>query len=644
MILQNPSALWGLLLLTIPIIVHLFDFRRVKQIAFSNVAFLQTIQKQNTPRRRLKELLILLARLLALGCLILAFAKPMLPIANQNFLAGENLIVIDNSQSMASPCDNISCLEAAKMVSIEVARSYDQGRFYYQGAFRLKHFVSAEELSQQLDELTYNKSAFDLEFEDAVLNKSQLTVISDFNREVLVEVDKLLTDSIPMLLVPINISANQNLYVDSVFLESPFSIGENKRVVGVQLANSGLVKIENALVKIFNDDRQLSSVAVTIEANASETIFFEIENSQNALYRVEVDDFEVDFDNDYYFTLPSFDPIKISIFGGEASRPIEAIFENTEYFDTEVYTGSTIDFERFFSSDLVIVHSLDRIPEWFDTDRLGGDLIVVPTAAVDLTNYSNRLGIRINISGDTIFNRLRPSTFENPFFNEIFSKPDSRVEFPRVTSQYSASGNGEVLLKSNLPYLQKFESDNSIYWFCSPLEDAYSELQNHALFLPIMYRIAENSKGFNDPLTYTLSNSPLEVPLENPSNKLLELVGPNGQFIPSSYYNQTTLILTPPMELNNPGFYFLTDGSDTLKVIAFNADREESIINGVDAENLAKRYQSHPYVKILESSTPESLQSSLSELSTGKQLWKYALLLGLMFLIAETALHRWEMK
>src|SRR5271165_4466735 len=97
-----PAFLFALISLTIPVLIHLFNFRRYQKVYFSNVQFLKEIQEQQSHRRNLKERLILATRLLALTFLVLAFAKP--------YLAGENnanagkqqavSIFVDNSYSM----------------------------------------------------------------------------------------------------------------------------------------------------------------------------------------------------------------------------------------------------------------------------------------------------------------------------------------------------------------------------------------------------------------------------------------------------------------------------------------------------------------------------------------------------------------
>ena len=80
MIYQNPQILYALLALAIPIIIHLFNFRKHEKIYFSSIRFLEEIKTKNKKKRNLKNLLILLSRLLALAFLIIAFAKPYTPV------------------------------------------------------------------------------------------------------------------------------------------------------------------------------------------------------------------------------------------------------------------------------------------------------------------------------------------------------------------------------------------------------------------------------------------------------------------------------------------------------------------------------------------------------------------------------------
>src|SRR5690606_35334646 len=97
-----PSFLWALLALSIPVIIHLFNFRKTTRIFFSNNRFLRQVKEVTTAKRRLKHYLILASRLLFLLFLVFTFAQPVIP-ARDQLDAGRNIVIyLDNSQSMSA--------------------------------------------------------------------------------------------------------------------------------------------------------------------------------------------------------------------------------------------------------------------------------------------------------------------------------------------------------------------------------------------------------------------------------------------------------------------------------------------------------------------------------------------------------------
>ena len=110
------SFLFALSAIAIPIIIHLFNFRRYKKIIFSDIRFLKEVQEETKSKRRIKELLILLSRILALTFLVFAFAQPFIPQQKTTQLAAQKAvsIYIDNSFSMGNEGKNGILLETAK--------------------------------------------------------------------------------------------------------------------------------------------------------------------------------------------------------------------------------------------------------------------------------------------------------------------------------------------------------------------------------------------------------------------------------------------------------------------------------------------------------------------------------------------------
>ena len=97
---KHPELLYALFLLLIPIFIHLFQLRKFQKIDFTNVAFLKKVNIQTRKSSKLKKWITLLLRLLALACIILAFAQPFTASKTALNTQKETVVYIDNSFSM----------------------------------------------------------------------------------------------------------------------------------------------------------------------------------------------------------------------------------------------------------------------------------------------------------------------------------------------------------------------------------------------------------------------------------------------------------------------------------------------------------------------------------------------------------------
>ncbi|HBS19393.1 MAG TPA: hypothetical protein DEA66_00990, partial [Flavobacteriales bacterium] len=124
----RPDILWGLLALAIPIALHLLQLRRYRRVAFSNVSFLKDVQKETQSRHRLRNLLILLARLLAFAALILAFADPMrAPEGGSNKAARQTVSVyLDTSPSMMAAGETGPLIQEAKQKATALVEAFSE--------------------------------------------------------------------------------------------------------------------------------------------------------------------------------------------------------------------------------------------------------------------------------------------------------------------------------------------------------------------------------------------------------------------------------------------------------------------------------------------------------------------------------------
>ena len=120
-----PTFLFALAALAIPIIIHLFYFRRFKKVYFTNVRFLKEVKEEKSARSKLRNLLVLAMRLLALAFLVFAFAQPFIP-RDEEVKAGVKAvsIFVDNSFSMNALSQDVPLLEKAKERAREIVKAY----------------------------------------------------------------------------------------------------------------------------------------------------------------------------------------------------------------------------------------------------------------------------------------------------------------------------------------------------------------------------------------------------------------------------------------------------------------------------------------------------------------------------------------
>jgi hypothetical protein len=97
----NPIFLWALLAVPLPVLLHLFFRRRKAKVAFSTLQFFHPRKRYLAHRRRLRELLLLLIRTLALLCLVLALSRVLFQSTPYALAAKTNaVIVLDDTLSM----------------------------------------------------------------------------------------------------------------------------------------------------------------------------------------------------------------------------------------------------------------------------------------------------------------------------------------------------------------------------------------------------------------------------------------------------------------------------------------------------------------------------------------------------------------
>jgi hypothetical protein len=178
-----------------------------------------------------------------------------------------------------------------------------------------------------------------------------------------------------------------------------------------------------------------------------------------------------------------------------------------------------------------------------------------------------------------------------------------------------------------------------VYISSVPLNEDFSNLQHHALFLPLMFRIALLS-GHDQPLFYTIGHDEsIEIaPIQTNEKQLLKLVKDSISIIPDVRQQEGSTVLYTSDQVQQNGTYDLKRQDSTIAVLAFNDNRSESDLSYFTAGDLTKFM--HKATNILQGGKG-SLKNAVSEINIGLQLWKLCIILALIFLAAEIVLLRY---
>ncbi len=125
----NPALLAGLAAASIPIIIHLLNRRKFREMSWAAMQFLMAAIRKNQRRVRIEQWLLLAVRTLLVMLVVAAMAKPFLE-SFGNVIAGRRthrVLVLDGSLSMGYTSADKSRFDLAKEVATRLVKDSRQG-------------------------------------------------------------------------------------------------------------------------------------------------------------------------------------------------------------------------------------------------------------------------------------------------------------------------------------------------------------------------------------------------------------------------------------------------------------------------------------------------------------------------------------
>ena len=660
---QNPTFLWALLLLAIPLIIHLYNFRQYKKVIFSNLAMLKEIQTQSSKTRQIKKWLILATRMSALAALVLAFALPFFPSAVTQ--SGRQLvsIYIDNSESMRADGENGQLFENAKTTAREIIQNlspdaeiqilnndlspYASQVHTPENAIKLVDDMAISYYPNDFSKIVQKIST---KYNNEGYASQHTFAISDFQQRKKDEQSKI--DSNLSLHIVKTLPENfQNISIDSVWLEEPVVKPQSPIKLRVKVVNNGDEVIESSTLVLKINGVQQGVESFGLQSKETKIIDVAFTSSQKGWIEgdVSVNDVPVVFDNVYHFALqlkPNINILQI----GEASIAIAKIFKNDPIFKLTAAPEGSVDYTSFAKFDFIIINELHDIGSGLSEQlkqfaEKGGVVAIIPTKQI--VNYGAVNSILGMASYGVMVKKgitIKPEDLKHPFIKDVYKKIPQNSVLPKVIECYnlqvSAVSQAIFSLKDNSPVLLRGRlGAGSVFLFAMPMDKAYSNMAQHELFVLSMLKMSF-SRSEKQQLAYPMFGTNA-IPIEGVStaDNTLSLVSPTKSVLVESALNKGGYRFWLNNELNEAGVYSLRDKNNIEQAkVALNVSRQESIQRYASKEEL---YDSWGGAKLNFMTTASaSIKNVTGKLQSGTPLWKLFVLLCLIFLLIEILLLR----
>ncbi|HNY44643.1 MAG: BatA domain-containing protein [Bacteroidota bacterium] len=672
----NPAFFWAMFAIAVPIIIHLINFRRHKTLYFSNTRFLENIRKETKTKTKLKQILILIARILTIAMLVIAFAGPFIPIkqGNNDKPSGLNIIYLDNSFSMENTGKKGKLFEQAQQIAQEIAYSSASSAKYFLITNDLlpehQYFSDRDAFVRNINKTSISPSSYTLNEvvlkANANVTKEQnanLYVISDMQETFVENISAKLNDNINLIFVPLKAEKQNNIFIDSVWFESlSHRLNMSETLVARLVNNSDEAFFEQSLQLYINDS--LKAVAgFNIEAGETKDVEIEYVNTQSGFIeaRLEITDYPIIYDNILYFNYKVSDMTKILIINNEKSnRWLTALYaSDSENFDLKQVKLGTEQNENFNNYNLVILNSFSEISTGLSANLLeytenGGSLIFIPDRKLKVSSINSFLNLfnAGNFTEQSIQNtRIASIEYEHELFKNVFIKKEKQSELPIVANShkfntFTSSSVRKVLnLENNATLLAAGNyGSGKIYIISAHVDESNSEFVKSAIFAPAFYNMALNSQISNQLYSTIKAGAKVEIKSDKEilSSDIFKLTDKtNFEILTPHRYANKKIIIDIPQQILNSGTYSLYKTEEYISPISLNYDRSESVLDFVSASDLDKLIvEKFDNKAKLVDSDKSDFKLELKRFADGKPLWQLFVLLAFIFVCCEIAFIR----
>ncbi|MFH1687579.1 MAG: BatA domain-containing protein [bacterium] len=678
----NTTVLFAAAAALIPLIIHLFSRRRVKVVEFSSLRHLKAMQRRQVRRLKIRQLLLLILRMLIILGVVLAFARPTTKSdAVGSHAAVAAVILVDNSASMGRQVTDGNLYELSRQTINKILESFGEGdevallpvsRTHFDD--RAVAFTSAALAMEELARLrpTPLPADFQMAYDQAgellkqaaSINK-ELYIVSDRQRRMLPQEAPTVDHQARVVFAELPLETSDNCGVVAIELGNRLVLpGREFEVVG-RIRNYAVEARDDLIVSLFLDDRRVAQTDLTVPGDDEAAVRFACSVPRTGHHSgyVEISDDQLLVDNRQYFSFSIPEQFNVLIISDDDTGPLLALALtpsatlNRYWSIKQVATGelSSVNLNEY---DLVILAGAPSVPK-NHLMRLeaaverGGSLLITYGAGVDTGYFNQRLtsltGVVIDKPMDTGFSRsgyysLSQLSLEHPIFS-VFDYTRSElptIKFFTLPKLHLLEGT-EVLARfsGDRPALvENRRGQGRVITFTGPLSPDHSDIASHAFFVPFVSRCVEY-------LTSELSSFDLNqsvgqairrpVVMKGAVSYPLEVTLPDSTVVSVPPQEDQSRLTYAPQPVEQLGIYRTRYLGREVDRFALNLPPGEGDLSAADGEQWAAALGLTDYHVL---ASDADVTEAISELRVGRELWQLFLWIAFGLLVVEMLLSR----
>lgn len=671
--LAYPEFLFAFLVLLIPIIIHLFNFRRYKTLFFSSLQFIRKVDQQTRSTQKLKHILILLLRVLAFSALVLAFCQPYIPQSQNDTNKGNPVLAIhvDNSFSMSAVGVNGELLSESREAARKIIENSSPETSFILTTNELdgeqQRIVDRANALDRIDEIQFSgvvkqlgtalnaqKEVMDRESRDGA---RQYVILSDFQKAT-GDISMLETDTTsfyyPIQLLSQN---NNNLLIDSLWFTSPLRKANSNNELNVRVRNTGDDDYNNIQINLTVNELS-RNLLIDVKANSTATTVINYTDRSEGWKdgKIELNDQQLFFDDAFYFSYNVQAENELLIINGEdAVNNIELVYSTDEYYKTTVSEANQLTKDDLSRKNLIVLNGLNSVSSGqremlVNFANQGGTLLIFPGTKINTSQYNGFLSdLKMPSLGSPLTSgqKLKDLNYDDKFYEGILTEKPKTLYLPLFNKSYkviqntSFQGINLATFQNGNPFLVRSTTQNKIYLFSSALKEEFSQFTKHALFPSVLLRTAELSQRNNNLFYMIGTPAKIKIAKQIGKDEPIHLKKDEIDFIPRKEIEGQFeyLIVNDASSAENleAGIYDITR-QDLVAKVGINYNRLESDMKMYSAEEFKLSLLSKGAKNVSTNVVSDLSQIERLDLDKPHEYWRILLILAAVFFLTEMLL------